>query len=364
MKYLEQIFFELIRVSIGTQSYLTQIPSVCEWQELYKLAKKQSIVGVCFVGVQKLKKADDENATGVTAELPEMLYIKWMGMAAKIQRSNEKMDLYTQKALEHFRKEGFGCTVLKGQGVEKLYEHNVLGLRQTGDVDVWVFGGRKGLYEHSLSLHGKLEGLTYHHIHFPLFKNVEVEAHTWPSFLASPLRNMRLHKFCGIYETNDDSPSLAFNRVFILLHCYRHLCGHGVGMRQLLDYYFVLLQGFTDEEKKESMQWIDRLGMKRFACAVMWMMDKLFGLDKRYFLCEPNEEYGRFLLDEVMQTGNMGQADERVDKNQYNTAIGRYLSNLRRDIRMVKICPHEALWEPFWGFYQFTWCNVVKMINR
>jgi hypothetical protein len=43
-----------------------------------------------------------------------------------------------------------------------------------------------------------------------------------------------------------------FNRVFILQHCYGHFCGHGVGFRQLLDYYFVLKQGFTGEERSET----------------------------------------------------------------------------------------------------------------
>lgn len=354
---IEQLFFELIRVAICTQDSLSYIPKPKEWIVLYDMAKKQSLVGVCFAALQRLGAKADEGFTHIG--ISEMLYLTWMGMAAKIQQKNEQMDGCTNEVLTHFRKEGFNCTSLKGQGIAKLYG-SLQGLRQPGDIDVWVFGGRKRLYEHSLSLYGKLEGLTYHHIHFPLFKDVEVEAHTWPSFLSSPLKNRKFHKFCKMYETNDDSASLAFNRVFILLHCYRHLCGHGVGMRQLLDYYFVLLQGFTDEEKKESMQWIESLGMKRFTCAMMWMMKEVFGLDTHYLLCKPNEEYGRFLLDEVMQSGNMGQADKRIDRTKLNSAVGRYLYNLKRDIRMFNVCPHEALWEPLWGVYQFVFCKLLS----
>lgn len=167
-----------------------------------------------------------------------------------------------------------------------------------------------------------------------------------------------------MYEPKDDCedvPSQAFNRVFILLHCYQHFTRRGVGMRQLLDYYFVLLQGFTEDEKAESMRWITALGMKRFAKAMMWMMKDVFGLDEQYLICEPNEKSGRFLLDEVMETGNMGHSDGRVDKRQLRSASGRYLNNLKRDIRIVKICPHEALWEPFWGIYQFVWCKLTNM---
>ncbi len=167
-----------------------------------------------------------------------------------------------------------------------------------------------------------------------------------------------------MFEPSDgceDTPSLAFNRVFILLHCYQHFTRRGVGMRQILDYFFVLLQGFTEEEKAESMKWIYALGMKRFAEAIMWVMKEVFCLDERNLLCEPNEKFGRFLLDEVMETGNMGHADERVDKKQLQSAGGRYLNNLKRDIRIVKICPHEALWEPLWGIYQYAWCKLTKL---
>lgn len=358
---IEQLFFELIRIAIGTETCLSRQPFATEWQMLYDMAKKQSLVGVCFAALQRLGANADEGFTRIG--ISESLYLTWMGMAAKIQQKNEQMDGCTNEVLTHFRKEGFNCTSLKGQGIAKLYG-SLQGLRQSGDVDVWVAGERKTLYEHSMKKFGKLEGLTYHHIHYPMYDDLEVETHVWPSFLSSPLRNRRLQEFCKMFEPTDgceDTPSLAFNRVFILLHCYQHFTRRGVGMRQILDYYFVLLQGFTEEEKIQSMYWIERLGMKRFVEAMMWMMKEIFGLEEKYLLCDPNEEYGRFLLDEVMQTGNMGHADERVDHKQLQSALGRYLFNLKRDIKIIKICPYEALWEPMWGIYQFTWCKLTQL---
>lgn len=372
---IEQLFFELIRIAIGTQDTLSRAPSAKEWNALYDMAKKQSLVGICFAGVQKLGEGRVETYETLETSwnLPKLLYLTWMGMAAKIQQRNEVMNASTKKALELFRKDGFECSVLKGQAIAKLYG-NLAGLRQSGDIDLWVEGGRKKLYGYSHKTFGKLEGLTYHHIHFPVWDDVEIEAHTRPSFLSSPIRNKRLHKFCTANATKEDTPSLAFNRVFILLHCYQHFTRRGVGMRQLLDYYFVLLHSANEvsggsevskvscqDYKQESMHWITALGMKRFAEATMWVMKEVFGLDDNYLLCKPNEEYGRFLLDEVMQTGNMGHADERVDHRQLQSAVGRYLFNLKRDIRIIKICPHEALWEPLWGIYQFTWCKLTQL---
>lgn len=376
---MNNLFYELIQVSLGNLDTLSRTPLKEEWEELYRIAKKQAIVGICYAGVLKLKQMEDSS---VTVNLDRRLFVRWVGMANKIQGKSAKMNEATSRALEFFRSKDFACQVLKGQGIASLYKdtrkveacEDLTTLRQSGDVDVWVAGGRKRLYDLSLKCFGRLEGLTYHHIHFPMFKTVEVEAHSYPSFLSSPFRLKRLKEFCKLHEPKDggsDYSSLEFNRVYILLHCYQHFVRRGVGVRQLLDYYFVLLHSglentdasgvMCDNYKVQSMKWIERLGMKRFAEATMWMMNEVFGLDKQYLLCEPNEEYGRFLLDEVMQTGNMGHTDERVDKKQYETAGGRYMSNLRRDARIVKICPHEALWEPIWGVYQFGWCKITKI---
>lgn len=48
-----QTFFELIRVALGNADRLSHIPTQKEWQMLYDMAKKQSLVGICFAGVQK-----------------------------------------------------------------------------------------------------------------------------------------------------------------------------------------------------------------------------------------------------------------------------------------------------------------------
>ena len=153
-------FFELIQVALGVRHCLSHTPSADEWGELYNIAKKQSLVGICFAGVQKLVNQQQEP--------PEMLYLTWMGMAAKIQQKNEQMNVRTEETLDYFRAKGFHCPVLKGQGIAALYEYggsngskgsngsSLRNLRQSGDVDVWINSSRKELYELSLKEIGKL----------------------------------------------------------------------------------------------------------------------------------------------------------------------------------------------------------------
>lgn len=358
-----KLFFQLLQISLSVKDSLSYIPSTREWLQLFKQSHRQTLVGIVFYGVQRLYKEQPETC----ANLPNELRMKWLGMAATIQMRNEKMDLSTKKALDLFRKEGFCCYVLKGQGIASLYGE--LGkLRQSGDIDIWVDGTRGHLYEFAKRMYGKIDGLTYHHIHFPFFADVEIEAHTWPSFLSSPFRNKRLQTFCRLHRPMDDSrdtPSLAFNRVFILLHCYQHFVRRGVGLRQLMDYYFVLKQGCNEAEKQDAIKWCRNMGLGRFLGAMMYVMKSIFRLEEKDMLCEADEKAGEFLLKEILLTGNMGHTDTRINHKMLQSAIGRYVCNLKRDLSIMRICPHEALWEPFWGIYQYFWCKkTIRKYNN
>lgn len=125
---MNELFFELIRVAIGTQLSLSRQPSPKDWATLYDIAKKQSLVGVCFAGVQRLCNSETSDYCG----MDEMLYPTWMGMTAKIQQKTQTVDervaLQTRLAAD-----GVRSCILKGQGVGQLYAEHLLGLRQSGD---------------------------------------------------------------------------------------------------------------------------------------------------------------------------------------------------------------------------------------
>lgn len=52
---IEDLFFQLIKVSLGKDVCMHRTPSNEEWTELYEVAQRQSLLGVCFAGVQKLQ---------------------------------------------------------------------------------------------------------------------------------------------------------------------------------------------------------------------------------------------------------------------------------------------------------------------
>ena len=150
-------------------------------------------------------------------------------------------------------------------------------------------------------------------------------------------------------------PNAAFNRVYILVHIYRHLFAEGIGLRQLLDYYFVLQQGFTEVEREETLRTLRSLGMMRFTRAVMWVLQEVYAMPDRYLLTSPDEEEGQFLLDEIMLAGNFGKHDERMQRAAGEGAFRWGLRKVLRNFRFVRSYPSEVLWSPLFKVWHLFW---------
>ena len=131
---IEQSFFELIQVAIGNRQCLTHTLKEDEWAVLYEMAKKQSLVGVCFAAVKKLQLQHQCP--------PETLYLTWMGMAAKIQQRNEVVNAHCVEAYQKF---GSSSCIMKGQGVACCYNENLRLLRQSGDIDLLLLQDQRSV---------------------------------------------------------------------------------------------------------------------------------------------------------------------------------------------------------------------------
>lgn len=345
----KELFFELLLIEFGARNLLSRVYSGSDWQGALSIAVDQSIAGVMIGALERLQQNQG-------ALPPKDLILQWIGITQMTEQNTKRIEEASKETVDYFHKNGFPCCVLKGVSVGRYYPCPLR--RSSGDVDVWLAGGHKKVYNFARKhdAEGKLHGVTYHHIHYHLFDDVEVEVHIWPSFLSSPLRNHRLHVFCKLYEPTLEAvlPSIAFNRVYILLHAYQHICGYGVGLRQIMDYYYVLKQGFTEEERDESVKWIKKLGMGKFCSGIMWVLQSCLGLEKKFLLMKPNLKEGEFILNEIMLSGNMGHSDTRK-WGSTKTPLSRFLFNLRRDVYLAKHYPHEALWQPFFSIWFYIW---------
>lgn len=368
---MNELFFELIRVAVGTADKLSRAPSLQEWKVLYDMTKKQSLVGVCFAVVQKLVDSEKEDFCGMS----ELQYLTWMGMAAKIQQKNQAVDEQCCAIQKRLAADGFRSCILKGQGVGRLYSDNLLGLRQSGDIDIWL-GADTDVILKYVQNDTPTDEINELHAHFNVFDDTEVEIHFTPSKLTNRIVNKKLQRWFAkeqnvqfankINLSNGESisvPTTEFNLVYQLLHIYRHLFGEGIGLRQLMDYYFLVKHEMEVEKGskvKKVREVVSELRMNRFASALMWVLGYVFGLPKDQMIWEPNEKIGRFILNEIMLMGNFGHDDDRYRLSSDDSHLKRFIQMTKNKFRFVKYFPSEVFWQPIDTFFRFFEIRSIR----
>lgn len=363
---MESLFFELIRVSLGIQKVLSRVPAEEEWEKLFELSQKQAVAGICLHGIKELYKDQRYAAT-----LSRKFILGWIGLGSVIIDENQKINKYCTKLINYFSKEGFNCSILKGQGLATFYHNDFADfrlLRQSGDIDLWLGGGHEKVMQHIRTLFDRYD-YDYKNVHANFYSDVEVEVHWSPEILMNLFHNRRLQQFWKQHEEDLCSdlvelpdgigkihmPSIALNHFYVLLHCYRHEFDEGVGLRQVMDYYFVLRQTKDEAIKIETFRLVKKFGMTKFASALMWVLQDVFHLEKEYLISAPNEKEGRFLLSDIMQSGNFGQFDDRVKPLGKSLRMRKLTTNLQRAPYLIFHYPKEVLWAPIWMAYHFIW---------
>lgn len=353
------LFFELLQVAIGTRKGLDGVPTAEEWNELFRLCRKQGLLGIGFGGIQQLPEQQWP---------PRLLKLKWTAQAQQLEKDNAILTARCVELSSFLQAEGFWNCILKGQGNLAYYPAHLKGLRKCGDIDVWMTPAIPCAYPKRQVLdyvNRKTPGqfICYIHVDFPVWKEIPVEVHIRPSFLCAPFRNASLQQWfsqqerhCALQSPQGFSmPTVEFNVIYQLLHLYKHLFEEGIGLRQLLDYAFVL-QAYQQEEQEGKitlLATLDSLGMRRFATAVMYILKIVFCLPDAQLLCAPDEEEGMFLLKEVLAAGNLGQHDERIRYG--GGAVRHAWEKLKHNIRLIHHYPEEVLWEPLYRFWHWTW---------
>ena len=361
MKY----FFELIQVAVGTRQDLSATLQPEKWQRLYHEARRQALLGVLYEAITRLPKAQMP---------PKSLLFQWYGVAEKIKEQNRQINAEAVRLGQWLQAQGMDYTVLKGQGIATLYPEPLL--RNPGDIDVWVrpphyeqiplSERRYQLVEFSKQL-GTIDNICYHHLHFPFSETVEVELHFTPTWKDNWLLNKRLQRYFTNLDLKQSQqlvdlpegagqiqiPSTDFNAFYVLLHIYHHLFGEGIGLRQLMDYYYVLHRDWDEATKKQIIQLLKEQHMLTFTGATMYVLKVVFGLDEAYFLVPANEKEGRFLLKEILLAGNFGQYDSRIKHSQQQNDLAKFLRSLQRLVKFAWTYPWEVLSNPFFRIYHY-----------
>lgn len=382
---INDLFFELIQVAIGTRKQLSHIPSTTEWEQLYRLADKQTVLGICFKAVRTM-----------STSVPRPLYMKWLAVSVRIQQRNDLLNKRCKEVYEAVVQAGFECAILKGQGLAEQYVENpsieekgiVQGvhplspspssslnlLRQSGDIDIWLWKNgvsknenKKEVVRFAHTINPKAT-YTNHHVGIE-WMGVDVELHYAPSYFCNPFFNRRLHKWFSLYDKSHfhhsfwgfTIPDKEFNKVFLLTHAFRHYLSGGLGLRQVMDYYFVVHKDCRDNKNtaknfnSTQNMILKELGIHRFEKAMNWVAGYVFeGKD-----CKDGRKHGEILLEHILNVGNFGKYKNRTTFSKY-THLGRFINQLSHDLLLISYYPNEAIWVPL----RMIWVFIKIRIKR
>lgn len=336
------IFIELLQVAVGTREKLSRVPTALEWDNILAEAKRQTIVGVLYDGLERLPASQKP---------PRKVFLQFMWIVQLIESESENHVRRTQELSANFLTAGYETCVLKGAATARYYSHPLR--RQSGDIDIWVFGRREDVMAWIRS-QWTVGHMVWHNVSVNVFEDVPVEVHFHPAWLYNPISNYRLQKFFEKEKVNsqdvDDNvgfriPRVEFEVVFSLVHSYRHLLSEGIGVRHVADYYY-LLKSLPPKSYGETLQVIKSIGLGKFCAAMMWVLKNVFGMNDDMLLCKPNDMEGRFLLSELIAAGNFGI--QRIGPELKANSLERYRL-------MIKHYPKDVVWMIPWKLWHRCW---------
>ena len=228
---------------------MSMVVTKIDWRQLYTFASRQAVLGFCFDGIERLTKEFSEELK--QNPMGRDLLMTCMGAAQQIRRQNMKVNVVANKLYSMLREDGLRCCILKGQGNALMYPNTYS--RNPGDIDVWVNANREQITEYAKKHFDIGDDIRFHHLETS-FDGVPVELHFFPGIMNNPIYNARLQKWfkrnadlqCSNVVSLPDGigeiaiPTTAFNVVYQLTHLYHHFFDEGIGMRQIIDYYYVV----------------------------------------------------------------------------------------------------------------------------
>ena len=389
------LLFQLILVTLGQRDRLSRTPSEEEWWKLYQMTEEQAITSFVFPALEILNRSGQKP--------PSELLFEWIGLSEQVRAQNELMNKDAARLTALFENEGHRTAILKGQANARLYHcHTDITestervattlLRQPGDIDIWVSGGKERVVQTLRKLHlidgdmakyrsaEKAED-SYHHVHLPQNEQgVDVEVHFRPSSgNYDPFTNRRLQKYLNQEIERENEmvgegfrvPSLRFALVMQLAHIQRHALDLGVGLRQVIDYYFLL------RKWRNSNQWIilaeasapsgradngklKNLGLHHIAGALMWVMKEVLLMDEDWMIARPDEKRGRMLLDIIMAGGNFGHFSPVIQQGfSFSTSLKYHI----KQYELLRFDARETIWGEL-NYYGRFLSSIPERIRR
>ena len=349
---MEEIkYLEFIRWSLHHNDAAPSFISEIDWQELLSFAKKQTIVGIYWQGIQRLgdipnKPSEDD-------------VMDWMGAYTKIVRQNVKTDDAVAKLTKIMRDNGIAFFVFKGQTVASYYPTPEI--RTSGDVDFYVFkkdwDRAKSFLEKEVTitddhsgqhLEFTKDGIPFEmHYHTAVFASGSKQRY-WDELIENYFNEVLDHIEINGVEVPTLPPTL--NVIYLFVHIYHHFLKEGIALRQFIDWMMFFEAKHDEIVVSELTAKLERLGLLRAFKAFGAVLTVVLGMETKYFpysLTNNDKKYVDRILAIVLRYGNFGKYGRKEQQGGWKHSIETGLRSIRHITQFFWLSPAEnLLWIP------------------
>jgi len=236
-------FFALIRAGLWENceeftGYSLHITESIDWEEVYRLASEQSVLGLVLAGIDSLPNEQRP---------PKLELLQWIGEIQILEQQNQSMNNFIKELVGDMRQEGIYTLLVKGQGVAQCYERPTW--RASGDVDLLLDEDnyeKAKVFMAMIASFIEPERVIAKHIGYTVDQWI-VELHApAPESLKRPIYEVMKDVWKSIFNMgnvrvwdNDGVPvylpSPDNDVIIIFSHFLGHFCFGGIGLRQICD---------------------------------------------------------------------------------------------------------------------------------
>lgn len=352
----QQAFIALVQSGLWADIESTDLRSQgfwesVDWDEVYRLASEQSVVGVVLAGIEHSY-----------VKPPQEELLQWIGEVQILEQQNQAMNQFIAKLIEKLRDSDIYALLLKGQGIAQCYERPLW--RSSGDVDLFLSDAN---YTKAEKLLSPLASSIDDEISY--FKHKAITIDEWTVELHGTLRSglwrsldrvldkVQYDVFCSGNvrswlngKTQVFMPRADEDVVYVFSHILQHFYKEGIGLRQICDWCRMLWK-FKDKLDYELLESrIRKAGVmtewKAFAALAVDYLGMPAEAIPMYSTSSKWSKKASKILTFVLETGNFGHNRDYGYYDKYPYLVYKTISfwkHIKDGYRYFRIFPLDSL---------------------
>lgn len=348
-----ELLYVLVQAGLWPDAKTTKIRNQVftesvDWDEVYRVAKKQSVLGLVLAGIECLP--NDQKP-------PNLLLLQWIGEIQMLEQQNKEVNGFIRVLFEKLSAAGVNAVLVKGQGVAQCYEKPLW--RRCGDIDLLLdeknYEKAKALLI-PLSSEVMKEDVRKKHLGIHI-RGFLIELHGGMPFELSKrvdkIVDEVIDKANVDYMNSTDYligaavPKADEHVVLVFTHFLHHFFIGGVGLRQVCDWCRLLWTYRIELDIRLLEKRINCMGLMSEWKAFALLAVDVLGMPEEAmpFYDEHFRKRGKLVLSRITKSGNMGQNNEFIYRANYSGLTYMLVSLWRRLMDFAgftKIFPVDA----------------------